>query len=526
MTSVTQIERDRLAAQAQLDSLRNSEERNRAGQFATPPGLALEIATYARRLWRGGETGVRFLDPALGTGSFYSALRQVFANVRIDEATGVELDPLFAATAARLWRGSGLRVLAADFTRLRPPLPGHLPNLVLTNPPYVRHHHLIRTEKVRLQAAVARELGIRVSGLAGLYCYFLLLGDRWLADGGLAAWLIPSEFMDVNYGNAVKRYLTERVTLQHVHRFSPVEVQFDDALVSSAVVVFEKRPPYRGHTVALTLGGTLLLPTLHEQVSLAALRGARKWTAFPQDRTALAPIQTPLATLGDLFTIKRGLATGANDFFILEREKAARSGVPAAFVKPVLPSPRHLKEQVMETCADGYPALEPALCLIDCEVPQARLHAAYPRFWNFLADGMRRNVHRGYLASRRTPWYSQEPREPAPFLCTYMGRASKGRKPFRFIWNKSRAVASNLYLMLYPREPLRSALVADSSLYEAVFAALQKIDTETFLREGRVYGGGLYKMEPKELGRLPADVVLAALPKPMSVRPGSLFSDV
>ena len=62
-----------------------------------------------------------------------------------------------------------------------------------------------------------------------------------LQTNGLAAWLIPSEFMDVNYGDEVKRYLTERVCLLQIHRFCPSDVQFDDALVSSAIVVFEKR---------------------------------------------------------------------------------------------------------------------------------------------------------------------------------------------------------------------------------------------------------------------------------------------
>ena len=83
-------------------------------------------------------------------------------------------------------------------------------------------------------------LNMDISGLAGLYCYFLLLCHDWMEERGLAVWLIPSEFMDVNYGAALRRYLTERVTLLHIHRFCPTDVQFTDALVSSAVVVFRK----------------------------------------------------------------------------------------------------------------------------------------------------------------------------------------------------------------------------------------------------------------------------------------------
>lgn len=85
--------------------------------------------------------------------------------------------------------------------------------------------------------------GIKISGLAGLYCYFLILSERWLAEGALSCWLIPSEFMDVNYGKAVKQYLLECVDLLCVHKFKADDVQFDDALVSSTIVFFRKGKP-------------------------------------------------------------------------------------------------------------------------------------------------------------------------------------------------------------------------------------------------------------------------------------------
>src|SRR5205814_2094330 len=157
---------------------------------------------------------VRFADPAIGTGSFYSAARAVFGPARIGRAVGVELDPTICAAARDLWGEAGLEVIGGDFTRViagdgRPPSP----NLILANPPYVRHHHLGRDDKERLRPLVHRMTGVDVNGLAGLYVYFLLLATAWLADDGYAAWLIPSEFMDVNYGTALKHFLTERVTL-------------------------------------------------------------------------------------------------------------------------------------------------------------------------------------------------------------------------------------------------------------------------------------------------------------------------
>jgi len=351
--------------------------------------------------------------------------------------------------------------------------------------------------------------------LAGLHCHFLLLADAWLAPGGLAIWLIPSEFMDVNYGEAVKRYLTERVKLLHIHRFSPLDVQFSDALVSSAIVVFEKSVPLKGHAALFTQGGSLLAPTCKQRVAVSTLEDARKWTAFPKTST-IAVSDPDQATLVDLFVIKRGLATGANDFFILPRDEAGRLGMPSGAVKPVLPSPRYLDAEIIEADSSGYPVNVPALCLIDCELPEETIRDNYPAFWKYLAGGKKQDLDKGYITSRRSPWYSQERRPPAPFLCTYMGRPGNGRKPFRFIWNRTNATATNLYLVLYPRAQLARALKQRPELHDAVFRELQAIDTDTFLREGRVYGGGLYKMEPRELGRLPAASILRAARLPLS----------
>lgn len=514
-------EEARLREQVALDSLSTYSERNALGQFATPPGLARDIAEFVHRLWRDRTDPIRFLEPAVGTGSFFSALLRTFGEGRIEWAKGIDLDPKFAKAAAELWGEFGLQVENADFTRLAPPTAEEdKANLIITNPPYVRHHHLNAETKSTLRAAIWQRLGLDLSGLAGLYCYFLLLADAWLAEGGISAWLIPTEFMEVNYGSTIRRYLTENVTLLHVHTFNREEVQFDDALVSSAIVIFQKKKPANGHKATLTYGGRLTAPSVVKEVSVERLARSRKWTTLvtkknKETQETFLGQGSAVPTLSDLFLIKRGLATGANHFFILPREKARSIGIPDQFLKPILPSPRYLRETIIEADADGYPMIENQECLIDCDLPEHVVEAEYPSFWQYLAKGKEMKIHQGYLASRRKPWYKQENREPAPFLCTYMGRSGNDpegdAKPFRFIWNKSQAKATNVYLLLYPIGKLAAALRREPALYEIVFNLLNEIDVEDLLGEGRVYGGGLHKMEPAELGRVPATRFMDAI---------------
>jgi adenine-specific DNA-methyltransferase len=502
--SLKTIEERRLEEQARLDSLKTAAERNKWGQFATPPDLAVSIAQYARSLI--GDSPVRFLDPAIGTGSFYSALCQVFPRRQIAAAAGIELDPLFAEIATSLWRERGLEVMRGDFTCQHPP--EHRFNLVLTNPPYVRHHHLSAADKDRLRARLAQSLHLDISGLAGLYCYFLLLCHDWMEDGGLAAWLIPSEFMDVNYGATIRRYLTERVTLLRIHRFCPTDVQFADALVSSAVVIFRKSSPPADHAVCFSFAGSIEHPKSEGIVPLGLLRHSRKWTQFPASTSVERGGEL---TLGDLFSIKRGLATGANEFFILTEADIKTWQIPRPFVKPILPGPRHLTEDIVAATPDGLPRVSPQLFLLDCSEPEEKIQTKWPRFYEYLQRGREQNVHASYLSSRRAPWYSQEQRPPAPFLCTYMGRSRNGKHPFRFIWNRSQATAHNVYLMLYPKGQLGNALKKSPGLEERVFGALQRITPAQVLSGGRVYGGGLHKVEPSELAQIPARGVLAAI---------------
>ncbi len=512
-------EAERTRIQAELDAQRTRRQRNAMGQFATPGPLALEMLRSARGLTRGRTGGLRFMDPAFGTGSFYSALLSVFGRDSIAAAYGYEIDPHYGLPAARLWNPSGLRLEVTDFTARRPSENGgERVDLLVCNPPYVRHHHIERSTKVRLGRKATEQLGIRVSGLAGLYVYFMLLSHRWLRPDGLSIWLIPSEFMDVNYGSALKEYLLNHVDLIRIHRFEPSEVQFEDALVSSAVVWFRNRAPVPGSAPEFTLGGSLGRPRLKRRLLRDELRRESKWTRFP---AAAAACDVNGAVLGDFLAIKRGIATGSNRFFIMDGRRAETLAIPRRFLRPVLPSPRYVKSDVVAADQDGVPKLERPLFVFDCHLPLEVLERTEPETADYLRRGESQGVNEGYLASRRDPWYSIEGRDPAPFLCTYMGRSSNGAAPFRVVLNQSRAIATNVYLMLYPKKPLRREMSGEAG-QRVVLASLNRIVEAEWETSRRVYGGGLYKVEPRELGSLSAGALVDALPGLGSAAPGQM----
>ncbi len=500
------LEMQRLTLQGRLDAQKTQADRNRLGQFATPTALALDILSYARTLLpRCGD--VRFLDPAFGTGAFYYAARKVFQKNQIKEALGLEIDSHYGTPAAALWGDDGLRLRLTDFTR-EDPSPRF--NLIICNPPYVRHHHMENLEKNRLQSRVLNASAMRLSGLAGLYCYFMGLSHAWMADNCIAGWLIPSEFMDVNYGEGVKRYLLHRVTLLRIHRFNPNDVQFADALVSSAIVWFRNAPPPSDHSVTFSFGGSILDPKVSRSISAKALWYEPKWTRFPNLGRRSGQI---VPTLSDFFRIKRGIATGCNDYFILDANEVASRGLPEDVFRPILPSPRYLSEDEIDADEDGNPIIERRLLLLDTRIPEDEIKNHLPALWRYLQTGRARGVHERYLCRHRFPWYAQDERPPAPIICTYMGRGNgKSGRPFRFIRNRSRATVANVYLAMYPTRILERALEPNPTLIDRVWRILNAIPPEELTGEGRVYGGGLHKLEPKELANVGALAIAELVP--------------
>ncbi len=508
--AITGFESKRLALQGRLDAEKDAAERNRMGQFATPTRLAVAMLRYAGKQLHDSEK-VRFFDPAIGTGAFYSALREAFPLNRIEAAVGFEIDRHYGDPAVELWGETGLEIRLADFTEAESPESTERFNLLICNPPYVRHHHIASDQKQRLKLQVKNACGGEFNGLAGLYCYFLGLSHAWMADGGLAGWLIPSEFMDVNYGKPVKRYLLDEVSLLHIHRFDPKDSQFRDALVSSAVVWIRNEPPQAGHEVRFTFGGSLADPKLERLVPVEALRRESKWTRYPVKKDSVVSNEP---VLSDFFKIKRGLATGNNNFFILSAEEITQRGFPFGAFKPILPSPRYLKRDEIEGDRNGNPLLDRRLFLLDPPWTEEEIKNEYPTLWEYLENGKKTGIAKRYICRHRAPWYRQERRPPAPFVCTYLGRGDKkvGR-PFRFILNDSQATAANVYLMLYPHGPVARALQNRPELKRQFWEYLNEICPRAMLGESRVYGGGLHKLEPKELGNVPAAALADLLPE-------------
>ncbi|MEH3154592.1 MAG: N-6 DNA methylase [Gordonia paraffinivorans] len=412
-----------------LANSRLSIAQRKSGIVTTPPEVAIEIlqkcGTYVD-----AQDDVHFGDPAIGSGIFFAAAVQRFQS-RLKDGVGVELDGARAALTSRRWRARNLGVYVGDFvstaldnasgTVLQNLMRNQAnPNLIVANPPYVKNQGIEPGSK-EIWVDKLRKRGFNVSKASDLYVYFLLASDAWLADGGISAWLLPSEFLFTGYGSAVREYLSTQVELLNVHLYSGGS-RFANARVSSCVIIFRKRVPRNDHVTLFTSGDSMTRPALTTSVRSSDLRRDEKWHTYFWKLKVRPEVSHPDQTrLGDLFRIRRGIATGANDEFLLTSAEVKELEIEREWIKPVIPRPRYLRSAIIEAADDGTPLIDDFLWMIDCDVPLNILEKQSYKFANYLRE-VRLKVGDRTLLRRRKVFYKQEGALPAPYLFTYMAR--------------------------------------------------------------------------------------------------------
>jgi len=490
------------------NSVRNKIHSN----FITPPEYAKDMAESALEYFD-FRYGIHFGDSSVGTGNLFLALKRAidksYQDANLASAIGIDIDESMVKEAFLKFNKRGLEVingdaLLIDYNSIKPR------NLMLVNPPYNRYENFSNDYISLVNKIAEKYFGVPISKTADIFVYHLLIVDQWLADDGVAAWLLPSSFLHTKYARVVREYLTEKVTLLKLHIYDDNIRQFDKTDINTSLIVFKKKKPTTKHSINITLSQSFSQESKNiNYYNIEFLvKNIDNWrNAIVNAKNNFDYSQYSILFC-DLFEIKRGIATGANSFFVLTQQQADNYGIPFLATKPILPKARYLDTKVINCDKNGNPLLKQKLVLIDCDLEEYEIQRDYPDFYLYLQkakekDSLGKSIISRTLVKSRTPWYKQEYREPAPFLITYMGRPKKDNVPsLYFIRNKSNAVALNTYILLYPKQWLQELLNVQPKLYDEIFDSLN-YSAQLISSQTRIYSGNLQKLEPGELKKLP-----------------------
>jgi len=463
-------------------------ETKQLGQVATPEPIARLMAK-----WVMSAKPNTVLDPAAGLGGLLAACRQFDRRV---ELVGAERDTE-TLQRAKTSAPRGAKLILADYLKSD----AGLFDGIIANPPYVKAHRLDYSEKDWLY--FEERLGTPLDRLTNLYALFLLKIWEDLAPRGRAAVILPAEFLNANFGQEIKERLLGAIRPAGIAIFAPSLNVFADALTTSAIVLLDKsrllKAPIWARLAETVEDAEAFVEGLlagrisaagNGLIDLAALNPRDKWLNLLLNRaTERVPVRFA-KRVGDYFNCRRGIATGANDFFCLSRAEMREHRLTEAHVEPCV---------TKATDADGLVFTREkfdALIARDRRCFLLNPSRNGQNLTRYLELGEQQGIPKRHLPSHRPTWYLPENRAVADIWVAVFSRES-----VKFILNTSGAKNLTCFHGLYAKpgnEPLAPlmTLFLNSSL-----------GRESFSQVNRFYGDGLNKLEPKDVEDMPCPVM-------------------
>lgn len=461
--------------------------RRQRGAYFTPRWLADKIAVWAIR-----NPADSILDPAAGAGDLLIAAAhrvRALGGRSKGRVSGVEIH-------VRTWRRlrSGLRDLArekdllnCDFfdvaSRLEPV------DVVLANPPYVRHHSISRATQDRMRSSL-NGFGETIGGRASAWAYFLAVVPALIRPGGRLAMILPAEVLSADYAWSVLNGLAQI--------FSKVRViycggdVFEELNQQVVLCLAEDHNP-SGTEGALEWGcmpmGGIAARQWHlsEVTGLQAITGRTsimRLLAPPRAVAVMAALESKagIEPLGDVAVIKIGYVTGANDFFHLDEHRRVEVDLDKRHLHKVLPRLGRLTA-LSVTRADWTAIRGAGLRCWLFDPADTRDRPVK----SFLARGRKAGVHHRFKCRNRHPWWTVPVGDTPTAFMTYMGS-----QPC-ILANEAGVLVSNSLLDI---SNLRG-LTAN----ELAIAARTSVFQLSAVLNSRLLSGGLRKLEPSDAAR-------------------------
>lgn len=457
-------------------------KRKEYGQFFTPYDIAKFMVEL---LFKENDTfpeSEMILDPASGLSIFGHAIRQSYGKF---DFTAYEIDPEVASIGECPYTN----IYIEDYLFANSHIGQY--SKIIANPPYLKHINI--PNKEFLNFCFSKKINKKIPITSNYYCYFLIKIIEELAPGGKAVIILPNEIFSSNYGVFFKKIFLKRKIVQEIFFFENNTNIFRDAITTPVILVLKNQinDRIKIHKIDKIIHGKVLC-NKSDSVFYENLEPGENWVNYLNhpDLTKYALTEVvKIVNFNEYAIVRRGIATGANNFFILSEDERVKKNIDKKYFLPCIASANALKNIILTSEYINNHSSDKKSLLLNL----SNYDGGDPFVEQYIQEGENNHFDKKYLTSHRSPWYSMESIDFIGdiFISTF------SRSFFKVTINDARMCNLTCVHAIIFKDVYKKFIPFFYAYYQSSFA--QRL----LLEKSRMIGNGLKKIEPNDVAKIP-----------------------
>lgn len=446
------------------------------GQFFTDPKIASFMVSLLEI-----KDNKSLLDPAVGKGIFVESALKNKDNIKI---TAIDIDKKMIKETSNQISFSKIKnieLIQKDYLNY---FMSTKFDYIICNPPYNKFQAVKKRETYK--KVFEKKYGIALSGYSNQCVYFLIKSLNELNENGKCCYIIPYEFLNTGYGTVIKNYIKKNKKLTKLYLFNNQFSAFDDAITTTCIMLFDNYSVNNEYFNIYDINSFDDLNVKKEpkkKIFFDELDAKEKWTKYFNGTTYTEKHFSGLVQFKNIARVKRGIATGNNNYFVLNKEKVFKYGLSEDVCLKCITKSSDIKEPIFdEKYFNKLESENKGVYIFNGE------NAVNKRDFDYIDKGEKEGINNAYLLKIKNPWYKLEKKEIAPIWISVFAR------------DKIKVVR-NLYginnLTTFHSVFLNRTYIKYTNLLFCYL--LTPLSQKILYMNKREYGDGLSKFEPNDL---------------------------
>jgi adenine-specific DNA-methyltransferase len=454
------------------------------GSYYTPREVIDFMLDYLKKK---GQIFTSVLEPSSGDGRFLSGLLPLSTQVK-----AIELFEDKVAQIKKTYTSENLVVEQHNFLEFARCTQERF-SLIIGNPPYI-NPKVMKKEDIEVARQLCRSEGIDASAMQNMWLAFVVGSSRLLENGGTIFFVLPMEFLQVQYAEKLREYLEKRFHIIHLICFE--NAIFPDIEQDVCLVYMKKEMTAEPYISYEKYENASSRKMIYNNV-IKKNKPLRKWTNAileDEDIALLKKVTVKYSIIEELGSCAPGIVTGGNKFFILSKDQVEKYKCEN-YVIPILQKSSFVAENTIILDNDTVETLiekKKPMFLLDLagfeegELPQ-ELRAYLELLKEEEIGGTK--LPKRFKCANRKPWYG------VPIV-------NKGEIVFFKRYHKVPRVYINQIDIHTTDAGYHIRLNEAFNRESVVFCFYNSLTLAQCEFEGRYYGGGVSELVPSEFKKL------------------------